>query len=625
MNRFLMLTCLLLLAFSCHQSPNNESDATQSARFTPDPHSFARPNEAYTTHLHLNISVDFQQKMLRGFARYQIVNEQADKIVLDTRNLTIEKVTVNEGAAEAETTYQLANPVEHLGAALSIAIQPDTKVITVYYQTQPDGADALDWLAPEQTADKKTAFLFTQGQAILTRSWIPCQDSPGIRITYEATVQVPPHMMAVMSAGGNPPQKNEQGLYRFQMEHPIPPYLLALSVGDLAFRPLGERTGVYTEHSLIEAAADEFVDTEKMLEATEALYGAYQWGRYDLIVLPPSFPFGGMENPCLTFATPTIIAGDRSLTALIAHELAHSWSGNLVTNATWNDFWLNEGFTVYLERRIMEALYGKSYTDMLAILGYQDLMEDAQDLGIDSEDTHLKLNLAGRDPDDGLTDIAYEKGAFFLTLLETKVGRDRFDEFLKGYFNAHRFQSLTTENFVAYLKANLLEKYQVEVNWEEWIYQPGIPDNIPIPSSERFEAVEAQIKALAQGSKPADLKTEGWSSHEWLHFIRHLPDDFQAKQMEALDQQFGFAQSGNAEIQAAWYQLAIKNGYWPAIKGQIEGFLVKVGRRKFLTPLYGAFIEAGQLEVARNIYKLARPNYHSVSRKTIDELLQRGK
>ncbi|HMQ49480.1 MAG TPA: M1 family metallopeptidase [Saprospiraceae bacterium] len=622
MNRIFLFIGLLLSSFACQSEHKTDSNSALAATFVDDPHSFSRPNEAYTTHLDLNIRVDFEQKMLQGYARYQIVHQQADKIVLDTRNLSIEKVTLHEGAAEQETTFQLAAPVDHLGSALSIDLSPDTKVITVYYQTQPDGADALDWLDPEQTSDKKTPFLFTQGQAVLTRTWIPCQDSPGIRITYDATVQTPPNMMAVMSAGGNPQQKNEQGIYQFHMKHPIPPYLLALSVGDLAFRSLGERSGVYAEPGVIEAAAYEFADTEKMLEATEALYGTYLWGRYDLIVLPPSFPFGGMENPCLTFATPTIIAGDRSLTALVAHELAHSWSGNLVTNATWNDFWLNEGFTVYLERRIMEALYGKSYADMLAILGYQDLLEDATDLGMDSEDTQLKLNLAGRDPDEGSTDIAYEKGAFFLTLLESKVGRDRFDEFVKGYFKTHQFQSLTTEDFVAYLKSHLLEKYQVDVNWEAWIYQPGIPDNIPIPVSDRFDAVATQVKALEQGAPTADLKTEGWSSHEWLHFIRHLPVDFSTKQMGALDQQFGFAQSGNSEIQAAWYQLAIKNGYWPAIEGQIEAFLIKVGRRKFLTPLYGSFKAADQLEAARSIYKKARPNYHSVSRKTIDELLE---
>ncbi len=622
----LLLVLVALATVQCGSGPAEqqaEAEAPQS-KLPDDPHSYAEPNEALTKHLSLNLEVDFSSKTLSGFARFDIAHKGGEELVLDAKNLDIRRVTIGAEGAEEEVEYALSEPKPYLGSALHIPIRPETEVVTVYYSTTPEGADALDWLEPQQTADKQAPFLFTQGQAILTRSWIPCQDSPGIRITYDATIQVPAGLMAVMSAT-NPQTKNETGIYTFKMEQPIPPYLLALAAGDLRFEPIGARTGVYAEPSVVAEAANEFADMEKMLDAAEQLYGPYLWERYDVIVLPPSFPFGGMENPRLTFATPTIIAGDRSLTALIAHELAHSWSGNLVTNATWDDFWLNEGFTVYFERRIMEEVYGKSYANMLAQLGYQDLMAEVEDMGAKSEDTHLKLNLAGRDPDEGMTDIAYEKGAFFLAHLEAKAGRERFDEFLKQYFEAHQFETITTEEFVHYLNENLIGKYALEVDVDAWIYEPGIPESLPLPPSERFAQVDEQAERFRDGASPGSLDTKAWSTHEWLHFIRQLPPTLQAQRMTALDQAFGFSQSGNAEILAAWFELAIDNGYAAEIRPQIEDFLTEVGRRKFLTPLYSAYKEQGKLETAREIYEKARPNYHAVSRNTVDELLEMGK
>ncbi|GJM33225.1 MAG: aminopeptidase [Saprospiraceae bacterium] len=613
-NQFLLIALLFLVACTA-PATETETETEPQTKERTDSHSFALPDEAVTKHLSLHLKVDFQQKILSGFARYQIENQGAKQIVLDARGLNIEKVTLGE--AETPTEFKLSKEVPILGSALSIDIQPDTRLLTIYYQTTPEGADAVDWLSPQQTADKKHPFLYTQGQAILTRTWIPCQDSPGIRITYDAQIEVPKALMAVMSAT-NPQEKNDTGIYTFKMEQPVPPYLMALAIGDIQFKSVGPRTGVYAEPGVLEKAAYEFGEMEDMLKVTETLYGPYRWERYDLIVLPPSFPFGGMENPRLTFATPTVIAGDRSLVSLIAHELAHSWSGNLVTNATWNDFWLNEGFTVYIERRIMEELYGEDYANMLAILGYQDLEADVADL--EAEDTRLRLELEGRDPDEGMTDVAYEKGAYFLTLLEQKVGREKFDEFLKKYFDTYQFKTITTAEFVAYLKKNLLEPDNIEVNWEEWIYQPGIPANAPIPESDRFAKVEATITAL-QNSDPNQLKTSSWTTHEWLHFIRHLPKDLTIDQMAALDKTFQFSDSGNSEILDAWFEVAIRNGYAEKILPKIEAFLVNVGRRKFLTPLYRAFKESGQLDIAESIYKKAAPNYHAVSRGSIESLL----
>jgi leukotriene A-4 hydrolase/aminopeptidase len=620
-----LLYSALLFAVACQQNPKKQETATEDIppmTTTRDIHSFARPEEAVVKHLSLDLAVNFDSRTLSGKAALEIENKsQADTLFLDTDKLTIEKVIL--GKDEKPVQYNLGKEAEHLGQPLAIPITPDTKQVTVYYTTNPE-AGALQWLSPEQTAGKKNPFLFTQSQAILARSWVPIQDSPGIRFTYDARVKVPKELLAVMSAD-NPTAKNADGLYTFSMDKPIPAYLLALAAGDLVFEKVGPHTGIYAEPVTLPKAVYEFTDLEKMLQAAEKIYGEYAWGRYDLLVLPPSFPFGGMENPKITFATPTILAGDRSLTSLVAHELAHSWSGNLVTNQTWNDFWLNEGFTVYFERRIMEELYGKPYADMLASLGYQDLVQTVEEIGKDNKDTQLKLDLSGRNPDDGVTDIAYEKGYFFLRLLENTVGREKWDNFVKQYFQANAFRSMNTEQFLVYLKKELFGNNPGQfdkLNIQEWVYSPGLPSNILQVKSERFAAVEEEARRWQQGTAASRLNTKEWSSHEWLHFIRQLPASLSVTQVSELDKSFGFTQSGNSEILAAWLLRAIQANYTPAYPA-LEKFLVNVGRRKFLTPLYGALIKTPEgKQRAKAIYSKARPNYHFVATNTLDAMLK---
>ncbi len=613
---------LIIAAGSCHNPTASEKQAMNTQPDTGlvirDVHSFARPEEAAVTHLSLGLTVDFSSKTLSGTATLTVrAAPGADTLVLDTRGLVIEKVTAD--GPDNAVAHRLGDEVPFLGRPLYVPLTPATRQVTVHYRTGP-GAAALQWLTPEQTAGKTHPFLFTQSQAILARTWVPVQDSPGIRFTYDATVRVPKELLALMSAD-NPQTRNDSGVYAFRMERPIPAYLLALSVGDVSFAPVGSRTGVYAEPATLEKAAYEFAEMEKMLEAAERIYGAYAWGRYDLIVLPPSFPFGGMENPKLTFATPTILAGDRSLTSLVAHELAHSWSGNLVTNQTWNDFWLNEGFTVYFERRIMEELYGADYAQMLEVLGYQDLVNTVQDFGANSPDTQLRLNLQGRDPDDGVSDIAYEKGNAFLRRLEAVVGRAQWDGFVRKYFGAFAFQSMNTERFLDYLKKELPDAYRT-ADVPVWVYGRGFPADALHPKSERFEAVEKSVLAWKLGTAPGQLFTKNWSAHEWLHFIRQLPENMTPTQMGELDAAFGFTDSGNAEMLAAWLLSAVRNGYEPAYPA-LEKFLVTVGRRKFLVSLYAQLSKTPEgRERAKAIYAQARPNYHSVATSTLDELLK---
>jgi aminopeptidase N len=592
-----------------------------------DIHSYAQPLVARVTHVDLDLTADFAGQNMTGTAALDIAAApDAKEVVLDSKGLVIKGVTDAKGAA-LPWTLGKADPI--LGAPLTVILNGARRIV-VTYDSAPGGA-ALQWLTPAQTAGKQKPYLFSQGQAILNRTWIPTQDSPGVRQTWTADIVVPDGLTAVMSAEMLSPPEGEPvaggSLYRFRMDKPVASYLIAIAVGDLAFKPLGQRTGVYTEPSVLDKTANELVDVEKMVEAAESLYGPYAWGRYDLLVLPPSFPFGGMENPRLTFATPTIIAGDRSLVSLVAHELAHSWSGNLVNNATWSDFWLNEGFTVYFENRIMEKLYGPERAHMLADLGWSDLQGTIKSVGGPaSPDTRLHLDLTGRDPDAGMTDIAYEKGATFLRTIEKAVGRERWDAYLKAYFARHAFQSQTTAGFVADLRENLIKgdpKLEAAIGIDKWVYEAGLPDNAVHVTSAAFPAVDALAAAFAQGG-PAPLdRWTAWSTPERTRFVASLPRQLSAERLATLDKAFGLSSQGNSEIRFVWLSLAIGNRYDPAIPS-LEAFLTEQGRRKFVAPLFARLMAQGDWgqPIAKRIYAQTRPLYHAVTRQTVDGIVR---
>jgi len=619
-----MLTSIIL--WSACQSNNSKDSKNQvllknEVDSTKDWHTQSNFPKVNLKHLSLDISVDFDKKIIKGNATWFLdtTAQNAKRLFLDTRDLQIDSVVFNDGT---KADFRLENPVEFLGSALRIDLKDHAKSVTIFYQTQKD-ATALQWLNPTQTFGKNAPFLYTQSESIYARSWIPCPDGPGIRFTYDATVKVPTGLMVLMSAE-NPQQKSQDGIYHFKMDQAIPAYLMALAVGDISFKSIDDRTGVYAEPAIIDKAYHEFEDVGKMVHTAESLYGPYRWGRYDILVLPSGFPLGGMENPRLTFCTPTILAGDKSLVNLIAHELAHSWSGNLVTNATWNDFWLNEGFTVYFERRIMEATYGKDYVDMLWELGYQDLEAAVADLGKDSKDTWLRLYLKDRDPDIGLTDIAYEKGSAFLHLVELTVGREIFDKFLNNYFSNHAFQTINTAQFLDYLNKDLLDghedwKNQIKVN--EWVYGPGIPDNCPQPDRVRFIKVEEQIKNFQNGMAAKLLKTTDWSTYEWMHFLRQIPYPITIEKMKDLDETFHLTQTGNDEIADIWFLQALRSNYTEAFP-QIKYFLINTGREKFLEPLYKELMKTPEgKKMAKEIYKIAKENYHPLAQKDVESIL----
>ena len=626
---YIYLLLASILVFSCDSSSSDEHKKAihidSSSKILT--HSFSNVEQIHTKHLSLELDVNFKNKTLYGVARHEMDNHGSDTAIFDIKALEIQKVTIGRGD-EHETDFIIGKNDELLGQPLFVKIKKDTKFINIYYKTTEE-TEALDWLDPKLTAGRKFPFMYSQGEAILTRSWIPIQDVPSNRITYSADVKVPKDLLAVMSAK-NPTNLNPDGKYHFEMKQPIPSYLIAIAVGNLRYVKLGKHSGIYSEPELSEKCRYEFVDMPKMIAAAEKIYGKYQWEQYDIILLPYSFPFGGMENPRLTFANPTLLAGDRSLVSVIAHELAHSWSGNLVTNAAWEDFWLNEGFTVYFENRIMEELYGKEVADMLAIIEFQELESEMNDISHSEhpEDTQLKLKLESRNPDDGMTSIAYVKGAFFLKTLEQKVGRELFDKFLKSYFKKFSFKTITTEDFINYLNAELLIPNKIEFNTKEWIYENGIPDNCVKLTSARFDVVNKLADRFAKGEdifktkrKKDKITRDKFNTQEWLTFIRRLPKKMDPAQLKKLDDKLNFKGWGNSEIMTEWYILGIESGY-KGIRPEMKRFLYKVGRRKYIAPLYSALIKTPEnLLWAKKVFLRANVSYHFVTFSTVYKML----
>ena len=598
------------------------------AAYANDPNSYAQPDQVRVTHLDLDLKIDFPQRKLDGQATLKLdwKNPRAQSLVLDTRDLKIAKIEALGADGNATPLkYALAPRDKQLGSKLTIATPEHPAQVRIVYTTSP-AASGLQWLTPAQTADKKLPFMFSQSESIHARSWVPLQDSPAVRFTYDAHVSAPKDVRVVMSAINDATHPLD-GLFDFSQPHPIPSYLLAIGAGDIAVKETGPRSAAYAEPSVVAKAAHEFEDTEKLIATTEQLYGPYAWGRYDILVLPPSFPYGGMENPNMTFATPTVLVGDKSLVSLVSHELAHSWSGNLVTSAGWRDIWLNEGFTTYVRGRITEAVYGKALADEEALLSARALQKNIGAMPTNTQ--KLAPDPRGVGADDALSDVAYDKGSWFLRTLEQRFGRAAFDDYLKGYFNHFAWHSISTEQMLDYMKPNLIEKYPGKMRWDEvkaWVYRSGIPKDAPLPDSPRFNTIDHERADFLAGKLAADkLGAKGWNTQEWMYFLDRLPDVAPLDKLQQLDAAWHLTGTPNAEIGMRWYSHAIaagKKDVWTAAAEH----MTRIGRLYLTVPLYKAFVKTPDgMAYAEQAYARAKTNYHPMTQQAVEGIIAKAK
>ncbi|MCW5834238.1 MAG: M1 family metallopeptidase [Labilithrix sp.] len=575
-----------------------------------DPHSYADDAQPRTKSFDWRATVDFAARVLHAEVTLHFAEPAAGgPLDLDTRALDVDAV-LDASGAPLEHTLHAADPI--LGRRLEIAVPPGARSVRVRYRTSPE-ASALQWLTPEQTLGTQHPYLFSQCQAIHARSVLPCQDTPSVRQTFTASIDVPSRLRAVMAAAPLSRELHgERAVERFEMPQPIPPYLFALAVGDLASKDLSPRSRVWAEPAALEAAAWEFERVEEHLRAAEALFGPYDWDRFDLLVMPPSFPYGGMENPRLTFLTPSLLAGDRSLVNVVAHELAHSWTGNLVTNATAEHFWLNEGFTVFAERRILEALEGPEMAALHAAIGHQKLQQAFAQHAARPELTKLRTHLVGIDPDEAFSVVPYEKGYFFLKALEAAAGRAAFDALLARWLGAHRFGAVTTDDFLALVEREI-PGLLAEVDAKAWVDAPGLPATFRAPDSARLRAVLELV-----GRAPAPGETKGWSVTEWVLYLEAMPRPSPLAVCEELDRAYGLTAAKNPEVLVSWLTLACESGLADGVLPRVEEVLGRTGRMKYLKPLYRALAARPETKpLAQRLFAELRARYHPIAQQVV--------
>jgi leukotriene-A4 hydrolase len=583
-----------------------------------DPHSFAKLDQGKISHIDFKFDVDFATRTIEGKAEYRLDQPVNGSLFLDSRGVEVTKVHHNG----RDIAWELDESDSILGQRLHLKGLEGVTSLGMEFKTSPNST-ALQWLDPDQTAGGKYPYLYSQCQAIHARSIFPCQDTPSVRFTFTAEVSVPSPLIAVMAAAQVAVQK-DAGVTscQFDMPQPIPSYLFALAVGNLESRDLGSRCRIYAEPEVIEEGAWEFSETEEKLLIAEKMFGPYVWDRYDMLLMPPSFPYGGMENPRLSFLTPTLITGDRSLTNTVTHELAHSWTGNLVTNATWEDFWLNEGWTMYTQFRIDEVMEGSDFVHLKNALGRESMFEAMQRFGMDSHLTALKSPLKGVDPDATFSTIPYYKGVAFLTALEQVVGREMFDPFVRKYISTYHFKSLTTEEFLAFLEQELPDAIS-QMDIKTWIYSPGFPEDAPPIRSKLLDEVYAQIEAYNDGVLPERADISEWSSDQIHLFLRKLQPPISVQDCEYFEKLFGLKDSRNYSLQYIFLPLAIRSGYQDVLQ-RVEQFVAKVGRGLYLGRLFRALVETEWTrDLARPMFERFRDRHHPITIVIIEQILAR--
>lgn len=579
-----------------------------------DPTSYADLSQGRIKHIDFHIRADFSTSTLAIWAVYHLDAPCRGSLFLDSFKLDLHKAYT----ADRVLGWEFDSHHELWGSRLHLKGLDGDDSFTLEFRTSPE-ARALQWLNAAQTLSGEHPFLFSQCQAINARSVFPCQDTPSVRFTFSAEMDVPQGLTAVMAAEQVEGNLGD-GRFFFRMPQPIPSYLFALAAGHLEFRELGPRTGIYAEPQIIESAAWEFSENEDRMREAEKLLGPYLWGRYDLLVLPPSFPYGGMENPRLTFLTPTSILGTRGQTSLITHELAHAWTGNLVTNATWQDFWLNEGWTTYAETRITEIMEGRDAFLLNAVYDEKRLIEVMRRVGMDSPYTCLKVVTEDGDADNSGGIIPYYKGCFFLQECEYAVGRPRFDAFIQKYMQKFQFKSLTTEDFLEFLKLELPEIFE-KVDVQQWVYKPGLPEARHRPQSDLYDAVQQVLTAYQQGTRPTREQVAGWRRYQVLSFLQGLPAEIPMEDCSYLEQVLNLEKANDAAYFSYFYSACISSGY-QQILPRVNAYLEKVGRMLYVLPIFRAIIQTEwSRSHARPLFEQIKTHHHQITVNMMQRLL----
>lgn len=602
---------------------------------------FSNPDEVITTHIHLDWKLDFESKTLSGSVKHSVrvvvggtasADFDSSKLHITSAKIDGESVSVTVGDRH-----------ESLGSKVSVEIPSSLRSkdscfdITFEYSTDPE-ASAVQWLAKEATKGTQYPYVFTQCQAIHARSLLVCQDTPGVKSTYSANVSGPEWCTVLMSALADNTE-TRKGHSKWTQPVPMPSYLIALAGGNLASREISPRVRVWCEPEGVDAVAFEFSETEEFLSKAEDITCPYVWTRYDVLCLPPSFPYGGMENPCLTFATPTLIAGDKSLANVIAHEIAHSWTGNLVTNHTWEHFWLNEGWTVWLERKIMSRVKGDEYLKLSAQGGWKVLKDSISQMGADDRFTMLVWPLGHEDPDEAFSSVPYEKGFNLLNYLEGIVGTPSFELFAKAYLQNFKFSTVTSgefrDFFVEYFNTSEYKSDILNLDWDQILHSPGMPVFTPDFSN----SLSVSSKALAKRwiefaiskTTPSGFTSydmEGWSTQQILIFLEDLSihsgenDSFTDAYLKSLDSMYSLTKCGNSEIKLRWQLICLQcDAEW--IIPHVVEFITTQGRMKFVRPLYRALYECENgSSIALDTFEKFSAIYHPIARKMIGSSLK---
>jgi aminopeptidase N len=604
-----------------------------------DYHSYANIDQFRVTRMEMDLRVwivnGSTAKTLDGVVALEIkrLDPRATELVLDTKGLMISEVTEKAtdvlGAISKNETTWVSRPFHMgksdpiLGSPLVIELPPSSKptaLIKIDYETTDDST-GLMWIDPKLNPGHRKRFLYTRAAGLSTRTWIPMQDTPQVRVTYSLRLHAPQEMQAVMS-GERDPKVKARGEFLFNMAKPVPPDSIALAVGEWKFVETGPRSGVYAEKSIIKAAAKAFADTESMLQADEQMFGAYRWSRFDILVMPPGFPRLGAANPRIVFMSPTAVADDKSAPRALAREMAHAWSGNLVSNATWRDLWLTEGIAAYMESRTMTAMYGAERASLEEVAGLKSLRDAMATLK--PADQLLAVDLRGRDPLQGFNEVPYEKGRLFLNFLDAKFGREHFDAFLRGYFDHFAFKSLSTEQFLTYLGENLLDRFPgivTAAEVDQWVNGPGIPAYAVLPVTNMLQPVDEARAAFSSGKLQPKQFGADWLAEQWIYFFDNLTGPLSSAQLAALDKAHDFSASTDGELERSWFNQVIVSDYRMAYP-QVEQFLTMVGRTTLIAPLYVQLMKTDSgATLARRVYTKARSAYHPETVEVIDAIV----